>query len=703
MRGFVYALLGAAAVVAAHLPVSPSVAIAEAAPGSVSGAILELPTATTADGCRDNVLPANDDGSTGAIALPFTPNFFGSTYGSLYVNNNGNVTFDGPLGTYTPFNLLSTTQVIIAPFFADVDTRGSGSSVVTYGATTYGGRTAFCVDWVGVGYYSGGTDKLNDVQLVLVDRSDVGAGDFDVIMNFGRVQWEAGSASGGSGGLGGNSARVGYSNGISVALELPGSAVNGALLDANPATGLVHGSRDSVQLGRYVFPVRNGSAPIGGTIGGTIYRNAALPGNALLGSFVQVCGTQGACNLSSTSATGTYSVSGLAPDVYTVRAFPPAGTNLSTGTLGGIVITGAETVGDADLVLEGPTPPPAGTTITSRYVNAGGMPVVYWNEPLTLTTGACTGGSASYTLTLANGSVIRSGAMTEAPAGTYTAILAPLYPDHGDARVDIDVACPDGSLTEIGFSIYIDPSGFVRTVGGDPIAGATVTLYRSDSAAGPFDQVPDGSGLMSVANRTNPDLTDVAGHFGWDVVAGFYKVRAQKDGCASPTDASLPYVETAVLTIPPPVTDLDLRLDCSGVTPTTSTSSTTTTATSTTTSTSLTPSCAIEPTFPSVICRLDDLIADVSGAGLSPSIARNLGRTLTTARVNALKAEQLAANGRPSTAGTQLRRTIRRLVSFEFRLRSRSGRRGIAEGTRIDLGARSSEIRKDLTMLLETL
>jgi hypothetical protein len=84
-------------------------------------------------------------------------------------------------------------------------------------------------------------------------------------------------------------------------------------------------------------------------------------------------------------------------------------------------------------------------------------------------------------------------------------------------------------------------------------------------------------------------------------------------------------------------------------------------------------------------------------------MARNLGRKLATARTNALKAELLAANGRPSTAATQLRRTVRRLVSFEFRLRSRSGRRGISETTRIDLGARSSEIRKDLGMLSDSL
>lgn len=108
----------------------------------------------------------------------------------------------------------------------------------------------------------------------------------------------------------------------------------------------------------------------------------------------------------------------------------------------------------------------------------------------------------------------------------------------------------------------------MRTVSGDPIQGATVTLLRSDSDAGPFEVVPNGSAVTSPSNRTNPDTTDSDGHFGWDVIASFYKVRVSKAGCASPTDPSHNFVESAVMTIPPPVTDLDLRLDCDTQAPT---------------------------------------------------------------------------------------------------------------------------------------
>jgi Nidogen-like/Thrombospondin type 3 repeat len=275
MKRFIFAVLATATLLAFGLamPAPPSAAPVTGAtgatgatgptgpPGPTGGAIESLA------GCTTNTLPANDDGSTGEVDLGFTLNFFGANYSSLFVNNNGNVTFTQELGEFTPTPLVSAGLPIIAPFWGDVDTEGTGSGVVTYGQTTFQGRPAFCVNWdgVGVGYYSSNVDKLNKFQLLLVDRSDRQAGDFDIVFNYDQIQWETGDASGGSGGLGGSSARAGYSNGDantpSSSLELPGSAVNGAFLDSNNDTGLINNSRNSVTLGRYVFDVTNGEPP----------------------------------------------------------------------------------------------------------------------------------------------------------------------------------------------------------------------------------------------------------------------------------------------------------------------------------------------------------------------------------------------------------------------------------------------------------
>ena len=105
--------------------------------------------------------------------------------------------------------------------------------------------------------------SLNSFQAVLIDRFDTGPGNFDVEFNYEQMVWESGQASGGdSFGLGGDSARVGFSNGTGntgTFFELPGSAINGAFLDSNLSTGLIHNSLNSDVLGRYVFEAREGS------------------------------------------------------------------------------------------------------------------------------------------------------------------------------------------------------------------------------------------------------------------------------------------------------------------------------------------------------------------------------------------------------------------------------------------------------------
>lgn len=182
------------------------------------------------------VLPPNDDGSTGRVNLGFELCFFGVRYSSLFVNNNGNVTFNAPLSTFTP-SLAAITQPIIAPFFADVDSRGIGSGTVTYGNAMISSddnpilHQAFIVNWFGVGYFSQHTNKLNTFQLVI---DNLGNGDADIEFNYESIQWETGDASGGSNGLGGASALVGYNNGTGFSNVYPGSLVNGAFINGGP-------------------------------------------------------------------------------------------------------------------------------------------------------------------------------------------------------------------------------------------------------------------------------------------------------------------------------------------------------------------------------------------------------------------------------------------------------------------------------------
>ena len=79
---------------------------------------------------------------------------------------------------------------------------------------------------------------------------------------------------------------------------------------------------------------------------------------------------------------------------------------------------------------------------------------------------------------------------------------------------------------------------------GNPVANATVTLSCSDNSAGPFVVVPNEDAIMSPTHRTNPDTTNNAGLFGWDVIAGYYKVCAEKQGYKAPApNAAQSFVE----------------------------------------------------------------------------------------------------------------------------------------------------------------
>ncbi len=171
-------------------------------------------------------LPGNDDGSTSEIditgAFPSGLRFFGMMFSSLFVNNNGNISFGGPIGTYTPEAFPVASLRMIAPWWGDVDTRGGGVPVRNgvYWSITPG---RFVATWHDVGYYGTHDDLQNDFQLILT-AAGPGVGDFDVELRYNRCQWTTGDASGGSGGFGGTPAQAGFDAGnLRDFLALPGS------------------------------------------------------------------------------------------------------------------------------------------------------------------------------------------------------------------------------------------------------------------------------------------------------------------------------------------------------------------------------------------------------------------------------------------------------------------------------------------------
>jgi hypothetical protein len=125
-------------------------------------------------------------------------------------------------------------------------------------------------------------------------------------------------------------------------------------------------------------------------------------------------------------------------------------------------------------------------------------------------------------------------------------------------------ACPNSSLLA-NIRALIDPSGAVLDRNGNPVSGATATILRSDSAAGPFAPVAAASAGISPA--VNPETTGLDGVFHWDVASGFYEVQASAPGCTDPNPPSSPTATIGPYPVPPPQLGLTITLACANEPP----------------------------------------------------------------------------------------------------------------------------------------
>ncbi|MGH7131620.1 MAG: nidogen-like domain-containing protein [Phycisphaerales bacterium] len=166
----------------------------------------------------------NDDLSSPLITLPdgFDYCFYGVERSSLYVNNNGNITFGGPFGTFTPAGFPVTTAMV-APFWADVDTRnavvGTRPTNLVYSQMFLNGPgpadDVFVISWDNVGYFGVHNDLRNTFQVAIANDEDYFGPGFNTLFSYDLMEWTTGDASGGVGGFGGAPATVGINEGTS--------------------------------------------------------------------------------------------------------------------------------------------------------------------------------------------------------------------------------------------------------------------------------------------------------------------------------------------------------------------------------------------------------------------------------------------------------------------------------------------------------
>jgi hypothetical protein len=369
------------------------------------------------------------------------------------------------------------------------------------------------------------------------------------------------------------------------------------------------------------------------------------------------------------------------------------------------------------------------STLTGNGTTAGGNGgAIYSNGTLTVSRGTIRGNTAAgggngggiynmNTLTIANSTIAGNGA----PAGDGGG----LYHDSDDGTV-VNSTISGNSAGIDGANVFLNGEAtFTNTiVAGTPGANCNISFPPNDGGHNIDDGATcrfTGSGCSDASGTSFCDtnrLLDPAGPANNGgptqtiaLLAGSPAIdHGDPDACA---DALVGGVDQRGVSRP--AGQCDVGAFEVGALPTTTTVTTTTTSTTTTsttmstttstTSTSTVPgSCDAPPapTFVSIDCRLDALIAQVQAATDLGRTQHSMLASLTKARERKVSAEGLAATKKKQ--GThRLKAAIRKMTSFGFRVRSLVARHLVPAATRQSLESQGTSIRTDMKTLLRTL
>ncbi|GAB3873899.1 hypothetical protein GCM10028824_26260 [Hymenobacter segetis] len=444
-------------------------------------------------------LPRNDDGSFGPIALPFDFHLYGTVYNQAWINTNGNLTFAGPYSRFSSSGFPSVVPMV-APFWADVDTRNPASGQIHYKLSA----TNLIVTWDNVGYYGNMADKLNTFQAIIGSDTDVllGPGQ-NVSLRYDDMQWTTGSASGGASGFLGVPSTVGANNGNNVDYiqvgrfnlnnsdyDGPGGAYDGVNYLDGQCFGVNVSNEGNVPPSANNLPLNN---TVNVACGQTVTLDPQFLGPEVNQTVTVAVNTGGLCNTTVTTTNGT-----------TASAH--------------IVITGSAcNAGSHPLVLTATDngSPTGVTTVTLNVVVASCCNLQLTASPTPI---ACPGGSdGALDLMVSNGVtpityLWSNGATTQdlagVPAGTYSVTAT-------DAN-----NCSATATYTLSQQDDVAPTVLTRNITLPLNAAGTVTLAPADVDNGSTDNCTFALALDRTAfdcanlgpNTVTLTATDAAGH-----------------------------------------------------------------------------------------------------------------------------------------------------------------------------------------------
>jgi gliding motility-associated-like protein len=343
---------------------------------------------------------------------------------------------------------------MVAPFWADVDTRNLLSGLPYYKITS----TYMVVQWDAVGYYDSYADKVNTFQLIITNGSDPIVPGGNVSFCYKDMQWTTGDASNGVNGFGGSDAIVGANEGNGVdyiqfgAFNQPGGVYNGPavggsgidwldyqtfLFDACGSSNNVPPTAsgiavcdtvylcigDTLQLDVSFFapePAQNTVITVDTTGTTGYYQNSNTPGNtATLDAYFVGSAANTGTNIITIVATDNGTPAGVTPIPMVIVVLPApnivasndtvicAGNPVNLFASGGITYAWSPATNLSDPNISNPV---ANPTTTTTYVVTATNGTCSASEPVVITvqfalanagpdTTICVGGSANLTAT----------------------------------------------------------------------------------------------------------------------------------------------------------------------------------------------------------------------------------------------------------------------------------------------------------------
>jgi len=195
-------------------------------------------------------LTSNTSGSLG-----FTINLFGTGITSLFVLPQGMLSTQGAADHNATDYTIANSRCVIAGYKGDWDPQGTNP--LKYGTAIINGQNAFIAHYDGISGYNS-PNSTGNFQVIIIDRSDTGAGNFDVEFNYGSINLNSTDVSTQSRAFIGFTSGKGASDGNK--WTLPGTLVNNRFRNgaSDPIRNYRNTDTDKALTGRILIESRNG-------------------------------------------------------------------------------------------------------------------------------------------------------------------------------------------------------------------------------------------------------------------------------------------------------------------------------------------------------------------------------------------------------------------------------------------------------------